>query len=243
MSKATFNRAELDAALRLRPHEKEAMRNALRQSVLRIYTAEFEPVPEVEAVVDELVSAFEVGRGRQIREKLSTVMLQIATACIGPPPELKSVVDGIFRTYEDGYTQAGALLVSAEKQAVQLVLKAVEHVVGSKEAAAGTLRLMGAYRMAQQSREALAASEALREPVREFVKALWDRTTDRKERLMKNFQETAIAAVLEEDRRRRANREKPDWPVRDRAGEKEAKPSPRTIAEWIKHYKAEKSGE
>jgi hypothetical protein len=218
MKASTFNRAELDAAMRLTPEEKTAMHAALTAAVIKVYSAELEPVPEVESVVSDLIEAFEAGRARQIREQLSLAMLQIATACVGPPPNLRPIVDGIFNEYEDGYSQAGALLLSAEQQTVVGILSAVEGLAG-KAAAAGVLRLMGAHRVSEQARAGPAAKKRLSAPVKAFVRALWD-ATPRRDRAYKLFGPAALLALAD----------------RQDLG---PTPTERGVFDWITEYKKE----
>lgn len=235
---ATFD-ARLTAA------EKNAMREALSRAVLKIYSAELEPVPEVEEVVAQMVDAFEAGRARHLSTQLSNAMLQIATACLGPPPDLGQKVDEIFSSFESGHSQAGALLLSSEDHLLHSILKGIESVAG-RDVAAQVLRLMAAHRVQEQARSGPQAKKAKTEPVKAFVEELWDRTPAEK-RVMKVFWCDALNALVAESKRRAAAGVLPAWDIRMSANPNEPtkadpnKPTERTIGEWITAHKERQS--
>lgn len=106
-------------AFALTPDERAAIRRRLDSAMISVFSAEHETLPELEAVFDQLVAAFDAGRARRIRERLQTAMVRAVVADVGVPEAARDIVGKLMRQIRQARDEAGRLICLAADPSLQ----------------------------------------------------------------------------------------------------------------------------
>lgn len=103
----------IESQLQLTDRDRAALRRGLQGAIVSALRADHEAMPETEAVIAQLVRAFEAGRARQVADQIQTALIQIAVADIGGPVGLFTVVDAAVMQHEEARHEALQLFKEA----------------------------------------------------------------------------------------------------------------------------------